>query len=34
MMTLPIVNTVEGSAGMRENTDWCTYKVDLIRGYS
>lgn len=34
MMTLPIVNTVDGSTGLRENTDWCTYKVNLVRGYS
>ena len=34
MLTLPIVDTVEGSDGLRESTDWCTYQVDLIRGYS
>lgn len=34
MMTLPIVDTVDGASGMREKTDWCTYKIDMIRGYS
>lgn len=34
MMTLPIVNTVDGATGLRENTDWCTYKVSMVRGYS
>lgn len=34
MMTLPIVDTVDGASGMREKTDWCTYNVHMIRGYS
>lgn len=34
MMTLPLVDTVDGASGLREKTDWCTYQVDMIRGYS
>ena len=34
MMTLPIVTTVEGSSDMLQTTDWCTYSLHLIRGYS
>ena len=34
MMSLPIVDTVDGASEMREKTDWCTYKVNMIRGYS
>ena len=34
MMTLPIVTTVEGSSDMLQATDWCTYSLHLIRGYS
>lgn len=34
MMALPIVDTVDGASGMREKTDWCTYQVNMVRGYS
>ncbi len=34
MLTLPIVDMVEGGADLRQNTDWCTYQVNVIRGYS
>lgn len=34
MMSLSIVDTVDGASEMREKTDWCTYKVNMIRGYS
>lgn len=34
MLTLPIVRTVDGSTGLLETTDWCTYQVHMTRGYS
>ena len=34
MISLPIVSSVQGSEKMREGTDWCTYHLNLIRGYS
>lgn len=34
MLTLPIVNTVEGASDLQSSTDWCTYSVHAIRGYS
>lgn len=36
MLTLPIVNSVDGvdPSGLLENKDWCTYNVDIYRGYS
>lgn len=34
LLTLPIVDAAEGVEDLRQNTDWCTYKVDTVRGYS
>lgn len=36
MLTLPIVSSMEGvdASGVLENKDWCTYEVDIYRGYS
>ncbi len=36
LLTLPLVNTMEGVDGTvtTEKTNWCTYKVDITRGYS
>lgn len=36
MLTLPIVHSFDGvdSSGVLENKDWCTYDVDIYRGYS
>ncbi len=35
LITLPlVVNTVDEAAGVAERTDWCTYEIDMIRGYS
>ena len=35
LITLPVVvNTVEEATGLTERTDWCTYKIQMIRGYS
>lgn len=36
MLTLPIVNAMDGvdPSGLLENKDWCTYGIDIYRGYS
>lgn len=36
MLTLPIVHSIDrvDSSGVLENKDWCTYDVDIYRGYS
>ena len=36
MLTLPIVNSMDGvdPSDLLENRDWCTYDVDIYRGYS
>lgn len=36
MLTLPIVNSLDGiePSTVLENRDWCTYDVDIYRGYS
>lgn len=36
LLTLPIVSNYDGadSSSLIENTDWCTYKLSVIRGYS
>lgn len=36
MLTLPIVRSMDGAdpSGILENKDWCTYDVDIYRGYS
>lgn len=36
MLTLPIVNSMDGvdPSGLLDNKDWCTYDVDIYRGYS
>lgn len=36
MLTLPIVNSMDGvdPSSILENKDWCTYDVDIYRGYS
>ena len=34
MLTLPIIQIVNGAEDLRDRTDWCTYKLDMIRGYS
>lgn len=36
MLTLPIVDSMEGVdvGTLREKTDWCTYELGIIRGYS
>ena len=32
MLALPIFDSVEGN--IKEKTDWCTYNIKMIRGYS
>jgi hypothetical protein len=36
LLTLPIVNSLDGvdASSLLESSDWCTYKVSVIRGYS
>ena len=36
MLTLPIVFSMDGvdPSGLLESKDWCTYEMDLFRGYS
>lgn len=36
MLTLPIVRSMDGAdpSGVLKNKDWCTYEVDIYRGYS
>ena len=34
MLTLSIVDTVDNVDSLRNNTDWCTYTIKTVRGYS
>lgn len=36
LLTLPIVDSMEGvdASSLRDNTEWCTYSISVIRGYS
>lgn len=34
LLSLSLMDSIEGAAELRERTDWCSYNIKMIRGYS